>query len=190
MIPQNSIMLDRNGTLIEEKNYLSSPDQVQILEGVIGTLLCSKENHFVLLVVTNQSALGSFLTKNTLNLIHQRLLSLLQKEGIQIDGIYYCPHLPEDHYLCHKPKTGLVGQTMNNFHFAPSNSYVIGDKACDIELGKNLGATTILVETGYRKGLKNTLFPDYVTESLYGAARVTINRLANPKESSTGFERK
>lgn len=151
-MPRNRkfVLLDRDGTIIVERDYLSDPSQVELLPGAIHGLQAWQQLGFGLIVVTNQSGIGrGYFDENCLNAVHDRLRQLLLQEEIILDAIYVCPHRPEDDCACRKPRTGLVHRAMREFAFQPSDCVVIGDKASDLELGRTIGATTILVRTGY-----------------------------------------
>ena len=81
--------------------------------------------------------------------IHDRLRGLLAAEGVTIDGIYVCPHVPEDQCRCRKPLPTLLEQAARELGFEPRDCFAIGDKPSDIEMGRAVGATTVLVRTGY-----------------------------------------
>jgi D-glycero-D-manno-heptose 1,7-bisphosphate phosphatase len=132
-----------------------------------------------LVVVTNQSGIGRGLFDMTcLALIHQRLYALLAAERIYLNGIYFCPHTPEDDCGCRKPKTGLLKRAAQELDFDPGAAFVIGDKSCDIELGQQVGATTFLVRTGYGAAVAAdaTVRPDYVVDGVWEVAYM-IERL-------------
>ena len=179
MTQRHFVVLDRDGTIIVERYYLSDPLQVELIPGVAAGLRQLSEMDLGLVVVTNQSALSrGFFDKARLNLIHQRLRELLYAEGVYLDGIYICPHRPEDNCLCRKPKIGLLELAAKELNFDPQASFVIGDKACDIELGQRVGATTFLVRTGYgaQVAAETMATPDYVVDDVRDAAQV-IGRL-------------
>lgn len=161
------VLLDRDGTVIVEKHYLSDPNQVELISGVANILKILKEMGFGLAIITNQSGIGrKYFDLITLEKIHSKLNELLLKEGVILDDIYFCPHIPEDNCLCRKPKTKLVKKAILKHNFDPKLSFVVGDNKADIELGKNIGATTILVRTGYGKEIEKEVSPDYVIDSL------------------------
>ena len=93
---------------------------------------------------------------------------------MSLDGIYYCPHLPEDGCECRKPRPGLLYRAASELGFRAAESFVIGDKRCDIELGQRVGATTVLVRTGY--GAEIEVQADHAVDDLIQAA-VVIRRL-------------
>jgi D-glycero-D-manno-heptose 1,7-bisphosphate phosphatase len=169
------VLLDRDGTLIVERNYLASPEQVELLPGAVEGLCQLAGMGLGLIVVTNQSGIGrGYFDHATLDLVHSRLREHLAGAGISLDGIYVCPHTPEADCACRKPRLGLVQAAAHELDFDPAASFVIGDKPCDVELGECAGATTFLVRTGY--GVKveadGTATPDFIVDDLAGAARV------------------
>ena len=128
-----------------------------------------------LLIITNQSGVGrGYFDVNRLEEIHDQLLSLLKKNGITIDGVYYCPHKPDDKCGCRKPETGLVKEAGKKLHFNTNGNFVIGDKASDIMLGKNIQATTFLVQTGYGTFTEKMtgINPDFIVNDLLEAAEI------------------
>ncbi len=105
---------------------------------------------FGLAIISNQSALGrGYFDSGQLERIHDRLRAMLGAADVAVDGIYYCPHVPEADCDCRKPKTGMVERAASDLGFDPQDSFVIGDKLCDVELGMRINATTFLVRTGY-----------------------------------------
>lgn len=174
------VLLDRDGTITVEKHYLSDPKQVELIPGASKGLKKLMQLQLGLIVITNQSGIGrKFFEVPTLNSIHRRMKDLLLQDGVILDDIYYCPHLPEDHCSCRKPNTGLVEKAKEKHHFDLKECFVIGDKALDIELGKNIGATTFLVRTGYGRGVEkeNIIKSDYVVDALSEAADIIQQQL-------------
>lgn len=182
MTQRQFILLDRDGTINEERHYLSDPNDLELLPLVADGLRSLAQKGFGLVVITNQSAIGRGLfDQSRLTLIHQRLSDLLSAEGVKLDGIYFCPHTPEDDCQCRKPRTGLVEIAARELNFNPQDSFVIGDKPCDIELGHGVGATTILVRTGYGAQFPDDAIiqPDFVVDDMTEAAEVIEDLLAS-----------
>ena len=103
------VVLDRDGTIIEEREYLSEPEQVKLIPGVAAALRELRQMGFGLVVITNQSGVGrGIFDQAQLERVHQRLEELFQAEGIHLDGLYVCPHTPDDDCACRKPKLGLL----------------------------------------------------------------------------------
>jgi D-glycero-D-manno-heptose 1,7-bisphosphate phosphatase len=168
------VVLDRDGTMIVERHYLSDPAKVQLLPGAASGLRQLSEMGLGLAVVTNQSALGrGFLDRARLDLIHRRLDELLEAEGVHLNGIYFCPHTPQEDCRCRKPRPGLLDLAAKELDFDPKACFVIGDKPCDIELGQWFGATTFLTRTGYgaQVAKEDKATPDYTVDGLQEAAQ-------------------
>jgi len=144
------VILDRDGTILVERHYLSDPNQVQLIQGAAEGLRRLQGLGLGLIVITNQSAIGrGMFDEAKLEAIHRRMHELLHAEGIRLDGVYVCPHRPEDACRCRKPKAGLLERAARELRFEARGCFVIGDKACDVDLGRGVGATTFLVRTGY-----------------------------------------
>ncbi len=169
------VVLDRDGTIIEECVYLSDPKQVKLLPGVGRALRELKQMGFGLVVITNQSGVGRGLfDEEQLRRIHERLRQQLEAEGVRLDGLYVCPHTPEDDCLCRKPRLGLIQKASEELGFSPQDSIVVGDKACDIDMGRAAGAVTLLVRTGYgiRVEAEESVATDYVADDLQAAVEI------------------
>jgi len=178
------VLLDRDGTIIIERHYLSDSREIEFLPGAVTGLRLMLGMGLGLVVVTNQSAVGrGFFDEAHLELIHRRLCELLEAEGIHLEGIYFCPHTPEDGCYCRKPKPGLIERAAKELDFDLQASFVIGDKPADIELGRQVGATTFLVRTGYGAEFADdpAVNPDYVADNLSAAAQ-TIQSLLDGNE--------
>ena len=186
MTEKRFVLLDRDGTIIEERHHLSDPNQVELIQGVTLGLRRLQELGFGLLVVTNQSGIGrGFFDEGRLERIHRHMCELLERGGVMLDGIYYCPHVPEDECQCRKPGTELVRRAAQRYRFDPKAAFVVGDKDIDIKLGTNLGATTFLVRTGYGAQCEtaDSVIPDYVVDDVAAAAAM-IEKLITTSEGS------
>ena len=167
------MILDRDGTLIVERHHLCDPDEVELIQGVSKALCEFKAAGMGVLVGTNQSVVGrGYVDLAGLKAIHKRLDDLLRREGASVDQIYFCPHTPEDQCLCRKPNPLLVTQAATDWHFDLETSFVVGDQTTDIQLGKNVSATTILVnKLLIDQALplvesEGKISPDYVVDSI------------------------
>jgi D-glycero-D-manno-heptose 1,7-bisphosphate phosphatase len=170
--PRPFILLDRDGTLNVEKHYLSDPDQLELYPGTAAALKRLRALGYGLAVLTNQSGIGrGYFGLDTVEKVHQRLRELLAAEGASVDGIYICPHGPDEACDCRKPLPGLARQAMAQFGFDPKQAVMIGDKAADIGVGKAIGAKTILVRTGWGADAEKAgdCTPDAVVDDLSGA---------------------
>lgn len=169
------VILDRDGTINTEQNYLSDKKGVELIPNAAKGLKKMKDLGLGLLVVTNQAGAGrGYFTLEDLEAIHDRMINLLAKEGVTLDGIYFCPHKPDDNCKCRKPKLGLIEQAVKEHKFNSKECFVIGDKALDVEMGQNMGATTFLVRTGYGAEVEKEkkIQPDYVVNDLLEAADI------------------
>jgi D-glycero-D-manno-heptose 1,7-bisphosphate phosphatase len=181
-------VLDRDGTMIAERHYLSAPEDVELIPGAATALRQLRNEGLGLVVVTNQSPIGrGFFDHSRLESIHDRLRQLLRKEGVDLDGIYVCPHMPEDNCSCRKPKTGLLDLASRDLNFNVRSSFVVGDKPCDIELGRRAGATTFLVLTGYGAQVfrEKSASADYTVADLPEATRIILHLLSKSEGMAT-----
>ncbi|WP_027189213.1 D-glycero-alpha-D-manno-heptose-1,7-bisphosphate 7-phosphatase [Paucidesulfovibrio longus] len=165
------ILLDRDGTLIKEKNYLSDPDEVELLPGAAQGLLRLKSLGCKLAVVSNQSGVGrGFFTPEDVARCNARLAELLAAEGVELDAVYFCPHGPDEACECRKPSPGMGWQACKDLGLPPEKTFVIGDKPCDVDLGTRLGARSVLVSTGYGAESLAACRPDFASSDLMEAA--------------------
>lgn len=158
-----------------ERHYLSDPDEVELLPGAAQGLRSMRGMGFGLVVVTNQSPIGrGMFGPDRLHLIHQRLVELLRQEKVKLDGIYFCPHTPEDECSCRKPRPGMIERAARELGFFPDNCFMIGDKQCDIEAGLRCGATPILVRTGYGAQVEASkqVVSCHIADDLVGASKI------------------
>ncbi|MBI1325391.1 D-glycero-beta-D-manno-heptose 1,7-bisphosphate 7-phosphatase [bacterium] len=179
-MPKPAIFLDRDGTLIEERHYLSEPAQVSIFPGAIEALSQLSQAGYALVIVTNQSGIGRGLfTEDQLAIVHRHLEKSLADGGVSLDGIYHCPHAPDQACECRKPLPGLVRRACDDLGLDPARSWVIGDKPADVALGMNVGARPILVLTGY--GESSRTAPEvaaasaHIAEDLPSATRFILD---------------
>jgi D-glycero-D-manno-heptose 1,7-bisphosphate phosphatase len=180
MMRKRYVILDRDGTLIRECHYLSDPDQVELLPGAAEGVRLLRRLDLGVIVVTNQSGVHrGFFDAARLEAVHERLAGLLAAEGTRLDGIYACPHRPDEACTCRKPLPGLLWRAARDHSFDPAQGFVVGDKPCDIELGRTAGAATILVRTGHGRATASDplLGANYIVADLYAAAHVIRARL-------------
>ena len=169
------VILDRDGTVIVERNYLSEPDGVELLPGAASGLQKLQALGLPLVLITNQSGVGRGLFKmEAVDAVHERMMTFLEEQNIKLDGILVCPHTPQDSCECRKPKPALAKLAADRLGASPADCFVIGDKACDIQLGDNIGATTILVRTGYgeEETSSGRCKPHFVVADLLEAAQL------------------
>ena len=154
------MFLDRDGTLIEERGYLSKLEDIALFADTPAALRRLRDAGFALVVVTNQAGIArGYFDEAFVQKAHRYLGEMLAAEGIVIDGYYYCPHHPDGlvpEYSrvcrCRKPAPGMVEHAARDLDLDIDRSFVVGDKWLDVELATNAGARGILVRTGYGAG--------------------------------------
>lgn len=145
------IILDRDGVINQDKDqHIRSHHDWQAINGSLDAIRCLHEAGFTLVVATNQSGIArGFFSEDDLKKIHQKMLAAVTSAGGLISDIFYCPHHPDDHCACRKPKPGLMHQAAERFpQFKLNESFVIGDSWRDMQAGKAANCKTILVQTG------------------------------------------
>jgi D-glycero-D-manno-heptose 1,7-bisphosphate phosphatase len=126
-------LLDRDGTVVMDKVYLSDPAGLEFAPGAIEGLRLMRDAGLRFIMVTNQSGVArGYFDEKTLDAIHARLRAMLTQEGIDLEAIYYCPHGPGDDCRCRKPRPGLVLNAMADFGFSPDDAVLIGDSDGDM----------------------------------------------------------
>ena len=155
-----AIFLDRDGVLIENRSdYVRDWSQVRIIPEAIPALSLAAAKKYKIILITNQSAVGrGLITLETARDINDRLVSLIRGQGGQVDGVYMCPHKPEDGCHCRKPQPGLFFQAAEELSLDLKSSWMIGDAWSDIQAGQAAGVRrVILVKTG--RGTEQLLRP-------------------------------
>lgn len=134
-----AIFLDRDGVITKErKDYVKSVEEMEIILGVADALAQLKPLNFKIVIISNQSAINRGLTTmRKVNEIHERMLEVLSPY-CKIDGIYLCPHRPDENCECRKPRTGLFRKASSDFDIDLEHSWFIGDKESDEEAAKNV----------------------------------------------------
>ncbi|MGB7068603.1 MAG: HAD family hydrolase [Pyrinomonadaceae bacterium] len=176
-----AVFVDRDGTLIEEVNFLSRVEDLQLFAYTPAAISSLKRTGFLVIVVTNQSGIGRKLYGDAeLHAIHDQIQDELNG---QIDGFYFCPHLPTDGCACRKPNLGMIDAALGDFEIDLENSWIIGDKNLDVETGINAGIRTAMVMTGYGRNHLPTLgrAPDFVGETLLDAANEIVRSMKELK---------
>ena len=172
---QKAVFIDRDGTLIEEVNFLSRVEDLRFFPFTVEAIRLLKENGFLVIVVTNQSGIGrKIFEESAMHEIHEKIQADLDGE---LNGFYFCPHLPDEGCACRKPNLGMIEAAGADFSIDLENSWMIGDKLIDIETGFNAGIKTALVLTGYGQKTVETLErkPDVIAENLLEAVITITN---------------
>jgi D-glycero-D-manno-heptose 1,7-bisphosphate phosphatase len=154
---RRAVFLDRDGTLIEERHYLASLQDVAVFPWTLEALRLLREHGFALVVVTNQSGVARGIFDETfVQHTHAYLARLFSAHGLQIDAYYYCPHHPEgciEPYRrdcsCRKPEPGMLRAAARDLGLTINGSFVVGDTWLDVELAQRSGTTGLLVRSGH-----------------------------------------
>jgi len=138
-----AILLDRDGTVIEDTGYIRDPDRVRLLHGCAAALTTLRQAGFDLVLVSNQSGIGrGMLTCDQAAAVHLRVIEVLHEAGLDLAGSYYCPHHPNAGCDCRKPATGLVDRATRELGLDPPRCWLVGDKPSDVETGRRAGTRT------------------------------------------------
>jgi heptosyltransferase-2 len=144
ILPVNkAVFLDKDGTIIADKNYLNSFEELEVLPGTKDSLRRLKNAGFLLIGITNQSGIGRGIVEEKFVIESNAYL----QDKLEIDDFYYCPHHPDDHCPCRKPEPMLVLQAGLKHRINLKVSFVIGDKESDVLLAQKTGGTGILLSS-------------------------------------------
>jgi histidinol-phosphate phosphatase family protein len=175
---RRGVFVDRDGTLVIERGYLSDPAEIELLPGAIQALHDLRAAGFSVVVISNQSGVGRGLFP--LSRVYEAMARLrvqLRAAGVELDGIYFCPHRPEDGCACRKPGTWLLERAAEDHLLELRGSFMVGDKLLDVETAHRARARGVLVRSGYGREEERRLegggagaTPDYVCDDLEAAA--------------------
>lgn len=185
------VFLDRDGTLNVESGYIRDLNDLHLISGAGEAVRKLNSSGVAAVLITNQSgAARGYYEEEHIRNLNTRLVSLLKQENAFLDDVYYCPHLPDgvvEQYTfvcqCRKPAAGLVEQAYRDHpELDRSRSFVVGDKATDVELASNCGARSILVETGYGIQVVSGQYqwkvePDFQTDNITTAVEWILKSL-------------
>jgi D,D-heptose 1,7-bisphosphate phosphatase len=191
--PQRAVFLDRDGTLVVDKDNLRSADELALLPGVSQAIHELNHQGWRAVVVTNQPVIAKgWATEADLQNIHNKLETLLGLEHAFLDRIYYCPHHPEAGFAgerkelkvrcdCRKPGIGMIRKAAADLNIDLAQSWLIGDTTTDLQTAKNAGVRSILVHTGAGgKDGKHPAKPDYDADNLGEAVKYILEHQATP----------
>ena len=182
MTPNESsaaVFLDRDGTLMREVNYCSDPKDVEIFPGVTEALLKLKAAGYKLIVISNQAGIGrGYFTEAQYRLVEAEVARAVLPATF--DAVYFCPDRPDLATDRRKPGIGMIVEAQRDLTIDLARSFFIGDKAIDVECGRNAGLRTLLVRTGYGAKEENQAGANWVTDDLRGAAEVILGLAEAP----------
>ena len=158
--PQRAVFLDRDGTINRKNGLVSREEQFELEPSALEAIRKINDSGYLAIVITNQPVVARGLcSMEDVERIHQKLETLLGREGIYLDGIRFCPHHPDKGYPeenpaykipchCRKPEIGMLEDCVRDYHIDLASSWFVGDSTVDLQTGKNAGTRTALVLTG------------------------------------------
>lgn len=185
---QKAIFLDRDGTINRYVGFLRNVSQMELEPQAAEAIRLINESEYLAIVITNQPVIArGEVTFSELDQIHNRMYTLLGKEGAYVDGLYFCPHHSDKGFEgevtelkfdcdCRKPKTGLIKKAVADFNIDLSDSWFVGDTNIDVQTGINAGTHTILLNSGDpdKKENKYDVRPDLTAKKLLDAVRQIV----------------
>ena len=154
-----AIFLDRDGVINEDFGYVHRIENFHFMPGVFEALRHFKALGYKLILITNQSGIGrGYYSEEDFQKLTNWMQERLEKEGVRLDAIYYCPHHPQQGCDCRKPEPGMITQAAKEHGIDLTNSWMIGDKPSDIEAANRAGVGhTILLKKEGPKSLFDTI---------------------------------
>ncbi len=180
-VAKPAIFLDRDGTLNIDKGYVYRIEEWEWIPGAIDAIAALRKAGFLVIVITNQAGIArGYYDEASMNHLHTIINMELQKYGTTIDGFYHCPHHPEFGKVreceCRKPMPGMIDKARQDFDIDLSRSWLVGDKAIDVQTGIAAGVKSILVLTGYGNNDRTLLGEDDVcVTDIVAASRYIIS---------------
>ena len=171
-----AVFLDRDGTIAEEVGYLNDVSRFRMFPFAAAAIRRLNSAGLPVIAVTNQSGVGrGYFPESLVHTVHELMSQQLAAAGAHLDAIYYCPHTSEDGCDCRKPKPGLLERAAREHSLDLRSSFVVGDRYRDMELGQSVGASGVLVRTGYgadelASASQWPVPPDFVADDLTAAA--------------------
>jgi histidinol-phosphate phosphatase family protein len=187
---QRAVFLDRDGTLIQDKDCLRNAEGLELLRGVAAAIHDLNHHAWRTVVVTNQPVIAKgWCTEAELQRMHNKLETLLGTEHAFLDRIYYCPHHPDAGFAgerkelkirceCRKPGVGMIRRAVEELNIDLAQSWFVGDTTTDMQTARNAGVRCILVRTGYGgNDGKHPARPDHIAENLGEAVRLICTQI-------------
>jgi D-glycero-D-manno-heptose 1,7-bisphosphate phosphatase len=172
-----AVFLDRDGTISEEMGYVNHASRFRMFPFAAAAIQSLQAAGWPVIVVTNQSGVGrGYFPESVVHEVHQQMTRELAAAGARVDAIFYCPHISGDACACRKPKTGMLESAAQEHGLDLQRSFVVGDRYGDVVLGRNAGARSVLVRTGYGQGElawhapQWEIQPDFIADTLTEAA--------------------
>ena len=146
---RRAVFLDRDGVInrkLPENAYVRDPSEFEFLPGAREALSIMRGLGFLLVITTNQRGIArGFMTDNDLEAVHGHMIAELQRNNIELDRVYYCPHDVHEQCGCRKPEPGMILAACNDLHVDVARSYMVGDSASDVAAGRKAGTRTVRI---------------------------------------------
>jgi D,D-heptose 1,7-bisphosphate phosphatase len=177
-----AVFLDRDGTIIEDAHYIRRVEDVRLLAGAAEGLRRMQAAGYALVVVSNQSGLArGIISEEEHGSVRERFVELLKGEGIELTDYFYCPHHPEgvvEKYRqaceCRKGRPGMLLEAARRHGLSMTGSWMIGDKAADVEAGIGSGVRTIRIGRA-EAAEEDEVRPEFYADNLVEAARIIVD---------------
>ncbi|MFC1557983.1 D-glycero-alpha-D-manno-heptose-1,7-bisphosphate 7-phosphatase [candidate division KSB1 bacterium] len=187
------VFLDRDGTISQEIGYILEINKFSLYDYSVEAIKKLNSLGVKVIVVTNQACVARGLcSEDTVQSVNQRMINLLKSEGAFLDDVFFCPHHIEgtvDEYTidcpCRKPKIGMISEAVSKNDIEVTESFVVGDKISDIQMGFNAGTRTILLLTGHGRNALNEIknnnlkMPHFIAENLLEASDIIYREVQN-----------
>ena len=178
------MFLDRDGTINVEAGYIRQLADLRLMDGAADAIRRLRQAGFLAILATNQTGPArGYYPESWIWQLNARLMSLLHEGGTTLDGLYYCPHLAEGTEPaysaacdCRKPEPAMLHWAARDYGIDLARSYMVGDKATDVEVGHNAGTRAVLLTSGYGEQVLAGTYqdlkrqPDHIAPDLAGAA--------------------
>ena len=191
---RTAVLLDRDGTIIEDRGYMGDPDEVQLIPGAADAIRRFARAGHLVVIVSNQSGVARGLfDEEDLKRVHVQVENLLKAEGAQLDGAYYCPYLdgPEaavqvyrQSSMLRKPEPGMLLQAARELNIDLQRSWMIGDSPSDVEAGERAGCRTILLNRSGGFSVGDSCDATHTVGTLGEAADLLDRIMSSPDEES------
>ena len=185
-----AVFIDRDGTINQERQYVSKIEDFELIPGSLGALKLLTQHGIKIYIITNQAGIAKgFFTIEQFHHLTEHMINRFKNEGVKIEKVLYCPHHPDGivpeyaiECSCRKPNAKLLEDVIAENDYQTDEIVLIGDKNTDIEAGRRLGIKTFLIETGYGAEEKRTTNATFIKRDLKDAV-VHILNLEEKEES-------
>ena len=183
LVSRKAAFIDRDGVLNEERAFVHRTEDFVLLPGAVEALRLLQGAGYLLVVITNQSGIARGLYSEADYLaLTEHMRGQLQAEGISLDAVEHCPHLPDapvERYRrdcdCRKPKPGMIERAMERLDIDPAASFLVGDRLSDVQAGRAAGVgRCFLVRTGYHPSEEALARADGVYDDLLSCIRAVL----------------